>query len=89
MSVPAADNLRRIWRKHNDERCIDAEPCRTAADLLEAIDALHQRSRNHVRDIYADWWCSECRTSWPCKTARLLHPPVPAEETLPNTEVRP
>jgi hypothetical protein len=47
----------------------------TAADLLDAIDALHRPNR--VRDwpnkvYFTD--CLTCDTSWPCPTARLLHP---------------
>jgi hypothetical protein len=68
MSVPAADDLRRV--SHNlvgwttDNAAIEA-----AADLLEAIDALHQPDAEG--DI-----CADCFHLWPCPTARLLHPEV-------------
>jgi hypothetical protein len=39
-----------------------------AADLLEAIDALHQC------DPALDYECAECFHVWPCPTALLLHP---------------
>ena len=38
-----------------------------AADLLDAIDALHQS------DPLLGSECAECFHVWPCKTARLLH----------------
>jgi hypothetical protein len=90
MSVPAADNLRRV--SHNlvgwttDNAAIDA-----AADLLEAIDALHQM------EPPAPWALSTpfersyrctCGRRWPCPTARLLHPPAIVAETQPNTQPR-
>jgi hypothetical protein len=70
MTVPAADKLRRI---SGGSAVVDAAVI--AADLLDAIDALHQPNR--VRDwpnkvYFTD--CLTCDTSWPCPTARLLHP---------------
>jgi hypothetical protein len=44
-------------------------PC-VAADLLDAIDALHQPEAQFDRE-----WCCVCFTEpWPCKTHSLLHP---------------
>ncbi len=41
-----------------------------AADLLDAIDALHQPEAQFDRE-----WCCVCFTEpWPCKTHSLLHP---------------
>ncbi len=81
MSVPAADNLRRV--SHNlvgwttDNAAIEA-----AADLLEAIAALHRPERvehyeyegdnGTVREVVV--WCTCGQTD--CPTARLLHPEV-------------
>lgn len=84
MSVPAADNLRH-HAPHFTDRPVATRDANTAAALLEAIDALH-----HPHTAHGETFCCHCAaTEWPCPTARLLHPPVPAEETLPNTEVRP
>jgi hypothetical protein len=43
-----------------------------AADVLDAIDALHQLDL--TPDHWGRWWCAECERRWPCPTARLLHP---------------
>lgn len=44
--------------------------CNEAADLLDAIDALHQPEAQFDRE-----WCCVCFTEpWPCKTHSLLHP---------------
>ena len=40
-----------------------------AADLLEAIDALHQPEK-----IMGVLWCQAEDHTWPCPTAQLLHP---------------
>jgi hypothetical protein len=73
MSVPAADNLRRnadaILVPTKGRRLVSAMDMRAAADLLEAIDALHQPDAEG--DI-----CADCFYLWPCPTARLLHPEV-------------
>ena len=71
MTVPAADKLRvdYVSDEHTyAESTLDRfANMNTAADLLDAIDALHQ-----------SWpdtnWCSGCDWWWPCPTARLLHP---------------
>jgi hypothetical protein len=46
-------------------------PLKAAADLLEAIDALHQP---FCVDYGAPTTCQTCDEYWPCSTARLLHP---------------
>lgn len=77
MSVPAADNL--LARRH--ETCalgVKHDPCRSclainaAADLLEAIDALHQP----LTYLSGNLKCCHDRKPWPCPTACLLHPEV-------------
>ena len=65
MTVPAADNLRR-WAF--DFGYAHYDPPAPAADLLDAIDALHQPDDGLLQQ------CRECLTLWPCPTARLLHP---------------
>ena len=66
MTVPAADNLR-LWRDDPEKARNNLDDDLTnAADLLDAIDALHQPDQR----IY----CSACCDRWPCRTARLLHP---------------
>ena len=62
-SVTAADNLRDPFTA--------AESCDDAADLLDAIDALHTQTR---LEWVAFPLCQECDQKWPCTTARLLHP---------------
>lgn len=83
MSVPAADNLRL------SAVGLLGQHLSVVADLLEAIEALHQPTR--AEDGFAGeyHYCQECCMDWPCATYRLLRPPVPAEETLPNTQVQP
>ena len=65
-SVPAIDALR-FRASHSYVFKADAEAMEAAADLLDAIDALHQSWPDSN-------WCSGCDVSWPCPTARLLHP---------------
>jgi hypothetical protein len=43
-----------------------------AADLFDAINALH--TPEVLRDPGESVYCCECDTTWPCPTARLLHP---------------
>jgi hypothetical protein len=50
----------KVWQEHR--------PIIAAADLLDAIDALHQPNKVFARA------CDTCREPWPCPTARLLHP---------------
>jgi hypothetical protein len=73
MTVPAADNLRhfhspaytpRLWSE-----LLGAGAA--AAELLEAIDALHQPYTSIVDGAV---WCSRDREPWPCTEHRLLHP---------------
>ncbi len=47
-----------------------------AADLLDAIDALHQPyCPDEGYPAYVACTCDpNARTEWPCQTARLLHP---------------
>jgi hypothetical protein len=61
VSVPAADELRGYLPPTPSELL-------AAADLLDAIDALHQPISDH------GLICDECDHPWPCPTARLLHP---------------
>jgi hypothetical protein len=71
MTVPAADKLRprtpaftpRLWSD-----LLGA--CDAAADLLDAIDALHQPTVWHGQGTY----CRRCPELWPCTEHRLLHP---------------
>ena len=46
---------------------------RAAADLLDAIGALHQPVSNPY-DSEPNSLCGHCLHQWPCKTHRLLHP---------------
>ena len=45
--------------------------CGDAADLLDAIDALHQPVGYDGLYIFD---CADCGQAWPCRTHRLLHP---------------
>jgi hypothetical protein len=67
VTVPAADNLRAECDRfmHAEVDCV-APNC-YAADMLDAIDALHQQG-----DPYP--YCRACGELWPCPTARILHP---------------
>jgi hypothetical protein len=70
MSVPAADNLRHLDMAPTE--AVYDEWLTAAADLLEAIDALH-----HPHTAYGETFCCHCAaTDWPCATYRLLHPEV-------------
>ena len=87
---------------HEDHGHTDCWERHAAADLLEAIDALCQRNVLTESDcqsipeaIEECWGNSDdiAHEAWKIGYAaavadvwRLLHPPVPAEETLPNTE---
>jgi hypothetical protein len=48
--------------------CMNNIVCGDAADLLDAIDALHQPWEEGHN------WCAACDVPWPCQTHRLLHP---------------
>ena len=70
--VPAADNLRhfhapaytpRLWSELLGAGL-------AAADMLDAIDALHQRSPHGVHI----GWCDTRNLVWPCPTRLILHP---------------
>ena len=96
MTVPAAENLRRIasWEVM---RGVGGNTIAAAADLLDAIDALHQpedvstllRGDNGLMLRLVDGHglpatefmtvCNHDAYSWPCPTARLLHP-APKED---------
>jgi len=55
----------------------------TAADLLDAIDALHQPFHPDPDNFPSYTECEGCLRitgiTWPCPTARLLHPEAPDE----------
>ena len=80
MTVPAADNLRHHADTHDmvcyGKKC---DVCReqreriAAADLLDAIDALHQPCDHHRFAFVDRTHCDECNVDWPCRTHRLLH----------------
>jgi hypothetical protein len=105
MTVPAADIVDRLGQEHwkcgcgqpNKGICGQAMPLacdRCDTELLAADEIVRLRNQLdaiaalHHTDEYENW-CRGCDRLWPCPTARLLHPPVPAEETLPNTQVQP
>ena len=73
MNVPtqpaqSSDIVTRLRRIHMELTVDDYDDVITAAaDLLDAIDALHQP------DVTGDI-CDQCVFDWPCQTARLLHP---------------
>ena len=74
MSVPAADKLRRSSTALGLELppTIHEHVAATAvaaADLLDAIDVLHQPEHS-VGGTY----CCLCIELWPCETHVLLHP---------------
>jgi hypothetical protein len=79
VSVPAADNLRHLDMAPTE--AVYDEWLTTAADLLEAIDALHQPEHPDPDFFPSYTQCVECSKfgmsiDWPCPTARLLHPEV-------------
>ena len=69
MSVPAAYDLRKFTFSH----ATATRYVTTAADLLDAIDALHQPIDNPY-DSTPNSLCGHCLHQWPCQTHRLLHP---------------
>ena len=89
MSVPAADRLRpalvRYCRRPEEHMSYCGRACTwhyemlthedvaIAADLLDAIDALHQPDPDYYspRDRQM---CLNCDLEWPCPTHELLHP---------------
>lgn len=64
MTVPAAYDLRKFTFSH----ATATKYVTTAADLIDAIDALHQPWEEGHN------WCAACDVPWPCSTALLLHP---------------
>ena len=70
MSNPIAANLR-AWVYHDVRTSIDI-----AADVLDAIDGLHQT----ITEGNTTTYCTECGFVWPCDTHRLLHPAPSGEE---------
>ena len=72
MTVPAAENLR-----HTLDVNMAAEHAVVAADLLDAIDALHQPQYRELGAGVVRLVCS-CGAR-DCPTARLLHP-APEED---------
>ena len=79
MTVPAAENLRRSvqFRAYLPNGVVAS--VNTAADLLDAIDALHQPCDHHRFALVDRTHCDECNVDWPCPTTRLLHP-APKED---------
>ena len=68
MSVPAADKLRARRNVTAASSVVPSAFIVHVADLLDAIDALHQPvSRWNVI-------CAADGMPWPCQTAELLHP---------------
>lgn len=45
-----------------------------AAEMLDAIDALHQPIEGQDEYLRPEPWCPACANPWPCNTHRLLHP---------------
>jgi hypothetical protein len=71
MTVPAADKIRvdYVCDEHSHHELEEFQARNTAADLLDAIDALHQPSTKPFEEL-----CGQCAYAFPCPTARLLHP---------------
>jgi lipopolysaccharide biosynthesis regulator YciM len=63
VSVPAADSARGSQFPYIAALC----------DVLDAIDALHQPLEIQ-HDSFTRYGCRNCGFTWPCPTARLLHP---------------
>jgi len=69
--VPAADSLRQIVAYFGLRLpAPDMVEVSRAADLLDAIDALHQPIEGYLIRVM----CATCKVPHPCPTARLLHP---------------
>ena len=72
-----SDLIDRLRRGHVCPTRMDGATCMCceAADLLDAINALHQPDwpDNSGRNP-AFAFCRECRDNWPCPTNLLLHP---------------
>ena len=73
MSVPAADKLRARRNVTAASSVVPSAFIVHVADLLDAIDALHQPIPNPY-DSTPNSLCGHCLHQWPCKTHRLLHP---------------
>lgn len=50
------------------------DPMRQAADMLDAIDALHFDDQSPTGEYLPA--CGYCEELWPCKTHRILHSDV-------------
>lgn len=91
MSVPAVDNLRRIRLVRRPIHVWEVQAANDAADLLEAIDALPDSptfasAPRNPREVANQALYAIGYEHAMCQVKALLHPPVPAEETLPNTQ---
>jgi hypothetical protein len=65
VTVPTADVLRMAGHYPPQHSWLTE-----AADLLDAIDQLHQPITTECgQDV-----CDHCEWGWPCPTAQLLHP---------------
>jgi predicted nucleic-acid-binding Zn-ribbon protein len=64
-----------------------AWPDRVSArqELLNAIDALHQPTTIQ-HDSFTRYGCRNCGFTWPCPTARLLHPETVGQSDMPNKD---
>lgn len=72
MTVSAADNLRRIRLMRRPIHVWEVQAANDAADLLDAIAALHQKCDHHRFAMVDRTHCDACGHDWPCPTARLL-----------------
>ena len=68
-TVPAATAVRH-HAPHFTDKEVATRDVIAAADLLEAINALHQP----LTFLSGRQQCSHDRKPWPCATVRLLHP---------------
>ena len=75
-AVPAADNLRhyQLCDLHTGAYCSACNAAKAAADMLEAIDALHQPITDHDEELTPSTVCRCCIYDWPCPTHLILHP---------------